>query len=307
MGEIGDIADNGSDQHRADISRENQSQAVQESADQCPQSHGQEQMGHGIHEMMIVDGLAGDVFLLDDFCRFFFAAGNRGQFVYFFLADRRVETFRIGMTVQVVFVDQLFTDRAADEAAGDEAEGSCGDGDGSAAIETHFFQEGTKGSRCSMTADHGNGAGCQPHIGTEAEQGGQADAQDILDDDEYCRDDSHFKDHDAAAADQAQTGRIADAGEEQHHADVLHDRILLIRPDALSIQQAVQGSEQDAADDRSRDAVRPEGGNLHTQEDAGIIHQDGRSQRLIDIELYRQRNTPPLHNVKLICWYRKQI
>ena len=59
-------------------------------------------MGHGVHEMMVVDGLADDVFLLDDFCRLFFAADDGRQLVYFFLTDRRVETFRIGLTVEMM-------------------------------------------------------------------------------------------------------------------------------------------------------------------------------------------------------------
>ena len=108
-----------------------------------------------------------------------------------------------------------------------------------------------------MASNHGNRTGRQPHVRTESEQGRQADAQDVLDDNEYRRDDSHFKHHDAATADQTQTGRIADAGKKKHHTDILHDRVLFIGPDALRIQQAVQGSKQDAADDRGGDAVCP--------------------------------------------------
>ena len=66
-----------------------------------------------------------------------------------------------------------------------------------------------------MTADHGNRARCQPHEGIEVKGRCQACADDVLADDEDRRDDGHFKDHDPASFDEADAGRVANAGEKR--------------------------------------------------------------------------------------------
>ena len=233
--EVGDVADDGGDNHGADIAREDQADAAEEAADQGAQAHGQEEVGHGVHEAVVVDGLADFIFNLNGvFCAFFIAGDGferrNGAGI-----EGRVEAFRFGRADEVEFVDQFFANRAADDTAGDEAERSCCDGNGRAAVEADAFQERAE-SRCrTVAADHGDGPRCQAQERAQVKGHGQAGADDVLTDDQNCSDNGHFQDHDAAALDEADAGRIADAGEEEHHADVLHDRILFVFPDALRI------------------------------------------------------------------------
>ncbi len=143
----------------------------------------------------------------------------------------------------MVFVNQSFPNRPADDTAGDETEGSGGDGNGDAAVKADVFQQGTEGRCRAVTADHGNRSRCQSHERTEVEDCREAHPDDILEGDENRRDDGHFKDHDAASFDEADAGRVADTGEKEHHTDVLHNRILLVLPKTLSIENAVDDSE----------------------------------------------------------------
>ena len=235
MGEVGDVADDGGDDHRADIAREDQADAAEEAADQGTQAHCQEKVGHGVHEAVVVDGLTDFIFNLDGVFCAFLIAGNGFQFRNGASIEGRVEAFRFGRADQVEFVDQFFANRAADDAAGDEAERSRCDGNRCAAVETDAFQERAEGGCRTVTADHGDRTCCQAQERAQVKGYGQAGADDVLTDDQNRRDNGHFKDHDAATLDEADAGRIADAGEEEHHADILHDRILFVFPDALGI------------------------------------------------------------------------
>lgn len=60
--EVGDVADDGSDDHGADIAREYETDAAEETADDRSEAHGQEEVGHGVHEAVVVDGLADFIF-----------------------------------------------------------------------------------------------------------------------------------------------------------------------------------------------------------------------------------------------------
>ena len=183
MGEVGDVADDGGDDHRADIAREDQADAAEEAADQGTQAHCQEKVGHGVHEAVVVDGLTDFIFNLDGVFCAFLIAGNGFQFRNGASIEGRVEAFRFGRADQVEFVDQFFANRAADDAAGDEAEGSGCDGNGSAAVEADAFQERAKGRCRTMTADHGDGTRCQAQERAQVEGHGQAGADDVLEDD----------------------------------------------------------------------------------------------------------------------------
>ncbi len=295
MGEVGNVADHRGDDHRADVARENEADAAEKAADQCAQAHSQEEMRHGVHEAVIVDGLTDFIFHLDGVFRPFFVASHGFQRRDGAGTDGRVKAFGFGQTDQMVFVDQFFADRTADDAAGDETECRRCDGNRDAAIEADAFQERPEGSRRTVAADHGDGARSQAHERTQVERHSQAGTDEVLTDDENRRDDAHFDDHDAAAFDQADTGRIADAGEEEHHADVLHRRILFIRPDTLRVENTVDDSKENAADDGSRDTVRTQCCNFGTQEDADVIDQNRCCQSLIDVELNRQRRASFAH------------
>ena len=72
---VGDVADDGSDDHRADVAREDKADAAEETADDRSETHGQKEVGHGVHEAVVVDGLADFVFNLDGVFGPFLIAG----------------------------------------------------------------------------------------------------------------------------------------------------------------------------------------------------------------------------------------
>ena len=100
-------------------------------------------------------------------------------------------------------MDEAFADWAADDAAGDETEGSCGDGNSRAVFKAYFFQNRAEGRRRSVAADEGNRTCRKPHEGIQIEDAGQSYADDILAENQNCRDYGHLEYEDAASLDQA--------------------------------------------------------------------------------------------------------
>ena len=75
VGEVGDVADDGSDDHGADVAREDEADAAEEAADQGAEAHGQKEVGHGVHEAVVIDGLADFIFDFDGVFSPFLIAG----------------------------------------------------------------------------------------------------------------------------------------------------------------------------------------------------------------------------------------
>ena len=134
-----------------------------------------------------------------------------------------------------------------------------------------------------MAANHGDGSGCKAHQRIEPEEMRKEDADEILAEDEDGGKQGHFRDEGAAFPDQADACRVPDAREKEHHADILHDGILFIRPDAIGIEDVIADSEEDAADYGSGDAVLAQERDLEAQENADIINGNRCCECLVDI------------------------
>ena len=136
-----------------------------------------------------------------------------------------------------------------------------------------------------MTADHRDGACREAHERAQVKNVCQGDADGVLAQDQEGGEHGHLGDEGAALADQADAGRVADAREEEHHEDVLHDGILAVRPDAVDVEDVVEDGEEDAADDRGRDAVAAQEWDLEAQEHADVVDRRGGSECLVDVEI----------------------
>ena len=131
----------------------------------------------------------------------------------------------------------------------------------------------------------------EPHERAQVKHMGKRDADDILADDEDGREHGHLGDERTAFLDEADAGRIADTREKQHHADVLHDGILFVRPDAIDIEDVVDDCEQDTSDHWSWNTVFAQEWNLDAQQDTDIIYSNGCSQCLVDVKIYIHSET----------------
>ena len=186
---------------------------------------------------------------------------------------------------QVEMANQQLPDRTADEGACHQAEGGRCKGDGGGIRKSQLFQHRAEGTRGAVAADQGDGTVRQAHEGVLMEYMGKGNADAVLDDDENTHEHRHFDDKDAALFDEFHTGHVADTGEEEHHAPVLHHRILGIGPQAFGVQNAVDDGENRTADNRRRNAVFPEEFDFCFQKTAQKKDSHRGCQCLVHIEI----------------------
>lgn len=279
---VGDVADDGGYEHGADVVREDEAGADEDLADDGAEAHGNEQVREGVHEAVVVDALPRALFFVDGLA---LAVGGLLELLELVARVGWVEAFLFGDAREAVAAHEEFAHRAAEQAAGDEAEGGSGKGNRRRVVEADAFKDRAEGTGGAVSADHRDGACREAHERAQVKDVCQGDANGVLAQDQEGGEHGHLGDERAALAYQADAGRVADAREEEHHEDVLHDGILAIRPDAVDVEDVVEDGEEDAADDRGRDAVAAQEGNLEAQEYADVVDRRGGSECLVDVEI----------------------
>ena len=279
---VGDVADDGGYEHGADVVREDEAGADEDLTDDGAEAHGNEQVREGVHEAVVVDALPRALLFVDGLA---LAVGGLLELLELVARVGWVETLFFGDAREAVAAHEEFAHRAAEQAAGDEAEGGSGKGNRRRVVEADAFKDRAEGTGGAVTADHRDGACREAHERVQVKDVCQGDADGVLAQDQEGGEHGHLGDEGAALADQADAGRVADAREEEHHEDVLHDGILAVRPDAVDVEDVVEDGEEDAADDRGRDAVAAQEGNLEAQEHADVVDCRGGSECLVDVEI----------------------
>lgn len=156
-----------------------------------------------------------------------------------------------------------------------------------------------------MTTDKRDRTVCKTHERIQRERIGKSDTDKVLDNDQKEDKNGHLDDKESAFLDETDACHIADTGEEEHHAPVLHDGILRIVPDALRVKDAVHDRENRPADDRRRNAVFPENADPVLQEASQEEDGDSRCQRLVQIKFYGHSIPSFYNDLDLLCTFCK--
>lgn len=288
-GHVGNIPDDGSNEHGTDVSREYETDIDEELADICAKSHGKEELSESVHEAVHIE-VSGCIITFD----FMFRAVFR-DFISVFIF--------IGFQMEAT--DQKLSDRAAKETPRDKAEGSGSKSNRCRILKTQCFKDRTEGAGCAVTADKRYRTICKTHERIQREGIGKSDTDQILNDNQEEDKKGHLDDKESALLDETDACHVADTGEEEHHAPVLHDGILRIVPDALRVKDAVHDRENRPADDRRRNAVFPENADPVLQEASQEEDGDSGCQRLVQIKFYCHSIPSFYDKLYLLCIFCK--
>ncbi|MNQ72241.1 hypothetical protein D3C85_869400 [compost metagenome] len=182
---------------------------------------------------------------------------------------------------------QVAGDRTADQAPQHQTEGGAGDGELGGGLHAVLLgEDGAPGRAGAVAAGEGDGAGQQPHVRVQTQQGGQTDPQAVLHQ-QQAGDHQQEGDHRLAAAlEAAQIGGEADGGEEGQHQRGLQCGVKLQFKLHGGAQQQQHQSDHQAACHRFGDVEGAQGANPVDQQAAKQQHQGGGDQGGVGIKLY---------------------
>ena len=157
---VGDVADDGGDEHGPDVVREDEAEVDEDLAHDGAEAHGNQQVREGVHEAVVVDALARALFLIDGLA---LAVGGLLEFLELVARVGRVEALLVGDARQAVVAHEEFTHRAAEQAARDEAERGGGKGNRRRVVEADALEDRPEGTRGAVAADHRDGTRREAH------------------------------------------------------------------------------------------------------------------------------------------------
>ena len=144
-----------------------------------------------------------------------------------------------------------------------------------------------------MSADQRDGTHGQAQTGVKTEDLCAEAADQVLDAAHHDRDDQELNDADAALLQLLKCSHISDGAEESSHEHALQGGIKLELQHTCASEDHVDDSEDQSADNRSRDTVTSEKcdfGNHHSSEQQ---HQHCYSNRLIHVQFNCLHNKNP--------------
>ena len=197
--------------------------------------------------------------------------------VFIFLSGRSA------CTLQIVLLDQSLRNRSAGQAAEQEAEGGRGDADGCTAFRAEGFKRGTEGCTGAHAAGHGDRSHRDSEQAVQAEDSGETNTDQVLDDEEEDRADRELRTELAALFEDCEAAGEAGAGEENVHEEVLESICHLHGDCAGRFPDENENTAEQSADDRCGDEVFLEERHLALDPSAEHVHAYRESQRLNDV------------------------